>query len=70
MVTDRAVIEVTEEGAFLASVHWGEEPDRVLADTPMPLRVRSGGPALTEPPTYQQLEIIRTQLDPQGWYTR
>jgi hypothetical protein len=32
--------------------------------------VPSGGPSVTAPPTTEQLKLIRTELDPNGWYTR
>jgi hypothetical protein len=32
--------------------------------------VPDGGPAETAAPTETQLELIRTELDPNGWYTR
>lgn len=70
VVTDRAIIEITDEGAVLRSVHPGEDPDAVLAATPMPITVPSGGPSVTAPPTTEQLKLIRTELDPNGWYTR
>lgn len=69
IVTDRAVIEIGEHGAVLASVHPGEDPESVVADTPMKLAVPAGGPATTPAPTTEQLDLIRTSLDPHGWYT-
>lgn len=69
VVTDRAVLEIGETGAVLTSVHPGEDPETVRAETPMPLRVPSGGPAETPAPTREQLRLIRTDLDPHGWYT-
>ena len=69
IVTDRAVIALTDLGAVLESVHPGEHPETVLADTPIPLTIRSGGPTETPAPTAKQLELIRNELDPKGWYT-
>lgn len=69
VVTDRAVIEIDEEGAVLAGVHPGEDPDAVRKDTPMPLRLPPEGPMETSAPTKEQLRLIRTDLDPHGWYT-
>ena len=69
VVTDRAVIAFTADGAILESVHPGEVPEEVAADTPIPLAVRKGGPAETPAPTAEQLALIRNDLDPQGWYT-
>jgi glutaconate CoA-transferase subunit B len=69
VVTDRAVIALTADGAVLESVHPGEHPDTVLADTPIPLAVPNGGPKETSAPTARQLALIRNELDPKGWYT-
>lgn len=70
LVTDRAVIEIGEQGAVLAAIHPGEDVERVIADTPMPLAIRDGGPILTNSPSSVELELIRGSLDPLGWYTR
>lgn len=69
VVTDRAVISLTDEGALLESVHPGEHVDTVVADTPIPLAVPDGGPKETPAPTARQLALIRQELDPNGWYT-
>jgi glutaconate CoA-transferase, subunit B len=68
VITDRAVIEIGDAGAVLASVHPGETPAAVLASTPMPLTVLSGGPAETAAPTRAQQALLREELDPKGWY--
>ncbi len=68
IVTDRAVIAIGPQGAVLDSVHPGEDPDAVVADTPIPLL--RGAPAETPAPTAEQLDLIRSRLDPHGWYTR
>lgn len=70
IVTDRGVIEVTDSGLVLASVHPGDDPDSVVADTPIPLGIPDGGPAETPAPTAEQLDLIRNDLDPHRWYTR
>ncbi len=70
VVSDRAVLEVTDEGTFLHSVHPGEDPEAVLEATPYAVQVRPGGPEVTRAPTEEELRLIRTELDPQGWYTR
>lgn len=69
VVTDRAIIEVTDEGPVLASVHPGEDPEAVRADTPIALLEPAGGTVESRAPTAAQLEIVRTDLDPQRWYT-
>ncbi len=70
IITDRAVIETTDTGAVLASIHPGERVEEVLADTPMPLALPTGGPAETTAPTPEQLRLLREELDPRGWYLR
>jgi glutaconate CoA-transferase subunit B len=70
VVTDRAVIEVVDDGVALRSVHPGEDPERLLAETPIPLLAPPAGPTVTEPPSAPELELVRTELDPHGWYTR
>lgn len=70
IVTDRGVIEVTDSGLVLASVHPGDDPDAIRADTPIRLSIPDGGPAETSAPSAEQLKIIRTELDPHRWYTR
>lgn len=69
VVTDRAVIALTSAGALLESVHPGEHPNTVIADTPIPLATPDGGPRETPAPTAVQLGLIRNELDPKGWYT-
>jgi glutaconate CoA-transferase subunit B len=69
IVTDRAIIEVTDEGPVLASVYPGDDPSRVRADTPFELLEPSTGTRESSAPTAEQLEIIRAELDPQQWYT-
>jgi len=69
VVTDRAVIEISEDGAVLASVHPGEDEAEVRAATGLPF-VDAGAARATSPPTLEQLDLIRRELDPLGWYTR
>ena len=69
VVTDRAVIEISDAGPVLTSVHPGEDPAAVIADTPLPLLEPSGGTIETAAPTGSQLAIVRTELDPHQWYT-
>jgi glutaconate CoA-transferase subunit B len=68
VITDRAIIEIGDAGAVLASVHPGEAPEAVLASTPIPLIVPDGGPAETAAPTAGQRALLREELDPKGWY--
>jgi glutaconate CoA-transferase subunit B len=69
IVTDRAVIEVDDAGPTLARVHPGEDPAAVRADTPITLAEPPGGVADTARPTRTQLDLIRRELDPHGWFT-
>ena len=70
LVTDRAVIQIGDAGAVLAAVHPGEHVEQVVGETPMPLSLPPGGPALSAVPTQVELNLIRDRLDPLGWYTR
>jgi len=68
VITDRAILTITDAGAVLASVHPGQNPEDVIASTPMPLIVPDGGPDETAAPTAGQQRLLRTELDPKGWY--
>lgn len=70
IVTDRAVISLGPDGAELMAVHPGEEAELVVRDTPIPLSFPPGGAAVSKAPTQLELELIRNELDPLGWYTR
>jgi glutaconate CoA-transferase subunit B len=70
IVTDRAVIDIEEQGPVLHSIHPGEDIDRLLADTPIAMAEPSRPIRVTIPPTTEELRLIRGELDPQGWYTR
>lgn len=67
IVTDRAVIEVTDDGLALRSVHAGESTDAVVAGTPVPLAANDVQE--TPVPASEELRLLRTELDPHGWYT-
>lgn len=68
VITDRAVVLVEDGGLVLGSVHPGEDVERIVAETPVPLQVNS--PKETSAPTPDELDLIRNDLDPHGWYTR
>jgi acyl CoA:acetate/3-ketoacid CoA transferase beta subunit len=68
VITDRAILRITDAGAVLASIHPGQTPEDVLARTPMPLIVPDSGPDETAAPTAVQQRLLRTELDPKGWY--
>lgn len=68
VVTDLAVFRFDEAGEMtLASIHPGVTVDQVQAEVSWPLKV-AAGVAVTEPPTAEELRIIREELDPQGMY--
>lgn len=69
VVTDRAIIEMTDDGPLLASIHPGETADAVLADTPLALAIPPGGPVVTRAPSPTELALIRDELDSGAWYT-
>ncbi len=67
IVTDRAVLDVTDEGLALRSVHPGETVEAVIAATPLPLD--ASGASETPSPTREELRLLRQELDPHRWYT-
>jgi glutaconate CoA-transferase subunit B len=67
VVTDKAVIAVTDDGLALQSIHPGEDLESVIAATPVP--IDSSSTVETAAPTDEDLELIRTELDPNRWYT-
>jgi glutaconate CoA-transferase subunit B len=70
IITDRAVLDVGEQGLVLRSFHPGESAEGIVADTPVPLSFPEGGPVETPAPSSDQIRLIRAELDPHGWYTR
>jgi len=67
IVTDRAVIDVEDDGLRLRSVHPGEDAAAVVADTPVALA--SEGVVEAPPPSSNELRLIREEFDTKGWYT-
>jgi glutaconate CoA-transferase subunit B len=70
VVTDRAVFRFDEDTGemYLSSVHPGVTAEEVRAEVGWPLKI---APDLktTEPPTVEELLLIRESLDPNGAYT-
>jgi glutaconate CoA-transferase subunit B len=70
VVTDKAIFRFDQDTGemFLASVHPGVGVEEVRAGVGWPLQV---APDLTttEPPTAEELRLIREELDPDGAYT-
>ena len=76
VVTDKAVFrfdELTGE-MTLSSIHPGVTVEEVQAGVGWPLRIgptaAGGGLKITEPPTAEELRLIREELDPLGAYVR
>jgi glutaconate CoA-transferase subunit B len=67
IVTDRAVLDVTDGGLVLRSIHPGEDLDGVVSATPVPLDASDVD--VTPAPTEEGLRLIREELDPSRWYT-
>lgn len=69
VITDLALFEfAADTGEMeLSSLHPGVELAQVEAGIDWPIRSRVGY-ALTEPPTSEELRIIRQDLDPEGLY--
>jgi len=70
VVTNKAVFRFDQDTGemFLASIHPGVTVEEVQTEVGWPLRV---APDLgtTEPPTPEELRLIREELDPDGAYT-
>jgi len=70
VVTDKCILhfdEVTRE-MTLSSLHPGVELAEVQAEAGWELKVAPALPE-TEPPTVEELRLLRQELDPQGVYT-
>jgi glutaconate CoA-transferase subunit B len=71
VVTDKAILRFDQSTGemILSSLHPGVGLDEVQADVGWPLKV-SPDLATTEPPTAEELRLIREDLDPGGAYSR
>jgi glutaconate CoA-transferase subunit B len=71
VVTDKAIFRFDQDSGemVLSSVHPGIDAEDVQAEVGWPLKVT---PELTstQPPTAEELRLIREELDPDGAYTR
>ena len=67
---NKAMIGFDQDGGemVLSSLHPGVTLEEVQAAVGWPLKV-AGEPAITEPPTAEELRIIREELDPEGIYS-
>jgi len=70
VVTDKAILRFDRETGemYLSSVHPGVSVEEVQAGVGWPLKV-APDLAVTEPPTAEELRLIREELDPGGAYT-
>ncbi len=70
VVTDKAIFRFDQDSGemVLSSVHPGVTASEVQAEVSWPLKVASDLQT-TEPPTAEELRLIRQELDPGGAYT-
>jgi glutaconate CoA-transferase subunit B len=71
VVTDKAILgfDAKDGEMVLTSVHPGVTVEEVRANVGWPLRV-APDVQVTEPPSAEELRLIREELDPEGAYTR
>jgi glutaconate CoA-transferase subunit B len=71
VVTDKAIFHFAEDTGemVLSSVHPGVTLEQVQSEVGWPLKI-STDLKTTEPPTADELHLIRNELDPDGAYTR
>lgn len=70
VVTDLGIMEPDENGELiLVALHPGRMFEQVQENTGWPIR-SVPAPRITEPPTENELRILREELDPQGIYLK
>ena len=70
VVTDLGILEPDESGELvLTALHPGATVEQARENTGWALRSR-GHLRVTEPPTAEELRILREELDPQGIYLK
>jgi glutaconate CoA-transferase subunit B len=71
VVTDKAIFRFEEDTGemVLSSVHPGVTLEQVRSEVGWPLKIATDLKT-TEPPTADELHLIRNELDPNGAYTR
>jgi glutaconate CoA-transferase, subunit B len=70
VVTDIGILEPDETGELLLSaLHPGKTAEEAIANTGWPLKV-AAELKYTQPPTDEELRILREELDPQGIYLK
>jgi glutaconate CoA-transferase subunit B len=70
VITDKAIFRFDRENGemFLDALHPGVTREEVQAEVSWPLRV-AADLRTTEPPTIEELRLIREELDLEGAYT-
>lgn len=69
VVTDLGILEPAETGELiLAALHPGATVEKVQANTGWPVQVASAL-RYTEPPSAEELRMLREELDPEGIYS-
>lgn len=70
VVTDLGILQPDESGELvLTALHPGATLEQAQANTGWPLRA-AAQVQITEPPTAEELRILREELDPQGIYLK
>ena len=70
VVTDLGILEPDESGELmLAALHPGRTAEEARANTGWELKI-AASVRLTEPPTADELRLLRDELDPQGIYLK
>ena len=68
MVTDLGILSPNETGELvLTALHPGATLEQAIANTGWQLKIAEPL-RLTEPPSAEELRILRTELDPAGIY--
>ncbi len=69
-VTDLGIMEPDEDGELvLTSLHPGATAEEAIKNTGWPLKV-AANLRTTEPPTAEEVRLLREELDPQGIYLK
>lgn len=70
VVTDIGILEPDENGELtLTALHPGKTPEMAIENTGWDLKI-AGSLRHTEPPTQEELRILREELDPSGIYLK
>ncbi|MBF8282950.1 MAG: catJ [Anaerolineales bacterium] len=70
VVTDIGILEPDVQGELtLTALHPGQTVEQAKANTGWDLKI-AASPRVTEPPTAEELRLLREELDPQGIYLK